>query len=347
MKRLLIFAATGLIALASVVLIVLGCNRHPKPPIPPEAAKLQELAQTVDSQRVALIQAQLALKQAESVAPNKSDPAVAKADADLLKEISQLQAEIKALADQFKLVNNATIPPPQSAPLPTTDPTQPVPSTPSPNPPPTPSPNPTQDVANKSKNSRDAADKAMMQAVAAALCVAQPEICPFAAMLGEIFGAFGTPEERDNFVKTMSKVAEGQPLSADDVNSLTKSLQNHFNDLPPDAIGLYQRFAALPGGDPLKAVIDSEVHTLLDSQPPNVKALVGTIQQGLQGQGANPVDYQAIANSVRDSLQNRSFPSTEAKRATLDAAAGIGAPKELLAALDLIPPPLPDPSPRQ
>lgn len=62
---------------------------------------------------------------------------------------------------------------------------------------------------------------------AAAVCLAEPPLCPIAMLIANILGSLGTIEGGREVFETIGKVQRGEPVSADDLNRLLKMSREH------------------------------------------------------------------------------------------------------------------------
>lgn len=79
---------------------------------------------------------------------------------------------------------------------------------------------------NKAKQEMQEAVQQMLQSAAIALCIAQPQFCWIGALLGIDLGIFGSTEEREEFLGVMRRFATGQPVTDDDLKTLTNVFAN-------------------------------------------------------------------------------------------------------------------------
>jgi hypothetical protein len=168
----------------------------------------------------------------------------------------------------------------------------------------------------KSQSSNDEAQKTFKMiaaAVGAAICAAEPELCPFiAAILGEL-NLFGSTEERKTFLDGVQNFAEGKPLTDPQTAVVTKAAE-HYKDFGEGAKMLLEKMgttnpAVKKASEDGKKALTDQLGIPIETYQNLIKALrsndardvkLAKIQAVFSGGFPNEIVRKLIAKTARE-----------------------------------------------
>jgi len=188
-------------------------------------------------------------------------------------------------------------------------------------PPPAPSP-PAGSASDESKE----AFKEVAAGFITAICLAQPEICPFVGPLVAALGLFSSDEDRRTFLDGVTNLAMKKPLTDKQREALSTVLNGPiFNELPPGALAALARVGQSDAK--VKKAIEEATRDLLNGT--GLDGLVELLDK--LGPQSKVADVEAI-----QTLLGGRFPNPSVKMDCLKRAAARAISKPVLEALEKI-----------
>ena len=183
---------------------------------------------------------------------------------------------------------------------------------------------------------RDQSMQQMTQAIGTALCVAQPEICPFVGLLGALLGMFGSTEQQSEFLGTMESVALGKPLTADQITNIGKMLPNKFLNITPEMSNLLAAMQKSPSWDTVAPQVLAVATQALDNSGLDGAKAAAGLKAVFDAIKAGEKDPAKILEKLIGVLPNGQFPDEKSKEFCLEMIQSFNPPAGLIEAVKTI-----------